>query len=128
MPNCPKCGAEMVRRKAKYGPYAGNEFYGCPNWKTSCKGVIINIDEAENDKNSPIDADKFSTQSKSSPNIKAEKKIAKTKDYSGRSLNIPAKILDIRSTEPMVMLSKNTASRLNLRHDEILSLKHKGKC
>ena len=42
-------------------------------------------------------------------------------------INIPAKILDIRSTEPMVMLSKNTASRLNLRHDEILSLKHKGK-
>ena len=26
---CPRCGAEMVRRKARKGPHAGDEFWGC---------------------------------------------------------------------------------------------------
>ena len=30
---CPKCGAEMVKRKGKYG-----EFYGCSNYPT-CRGT-----------------------------------------------------------------------------------------
>lgn len=38
---CPKCGASMVRRVAKRGANAGNEFYGCSNYpKCRC---IINI-------------------------------------------------------------------------------------
>ena len=50
MPNCPQCGSEMVKRKARRGPHAGNEFYGCPNWKTTCKGVIVNIGDDEEGK------------------------------------------------------------------------------
>ncbi|MHA2169661.1 MAG: AMP phosphorylase [Candidatus Kariarchaeaceae archaeon] len=36
------------------------------------------------------------------------------------------KILDIRSVEPMVMLSHATASRLKLRHTEVVTLKYEG--
>ena len=42
-------------------------------------------------------------------------------------ITIPSKILDIRSTEPMVMISKNTASRLKLRHDEVVTLRNENK-
>ncbi|MFT6099510.1 MAG: ssDNA-binding Zn-finger/Zn-ribbon topoisomerase 1 [Arenicella sp.] len=31
-PACPKCGSSMVKRKARKGKYAGNEFYGCPTY------------------------------------------------------------------------------------------------
>ena len=38
---CPRCGAPMVKRKAKKGANAGKEFYGCSNYpKCRC---IINI-------------------------------------------------------------------------------------
>jgi len=38
-PKCPSCGAEMVRRKAKSGQNAGNEFWGCQNYPR-CKGIM----------------------------------------------------------------------------------------
>lgn len=38
-PKCPKCGAVMVRRVAKSGANAGNEFWGCPNYP-KCKGIV----------------------------------------------------------------------------------------
>mgnify|MGYP003539540349 CR=1 FL=1 len=41
-PICPKCGVEMVRRKAAHGDRSGKEFYGCPNYP-KCK-EIKNID------------------------------------------------------------------------------------
>jgi hypothetical protein len=31
-PTCPKCGVPMVLRTARQGPYAGRQFYGCPNY------------------------------------------------------------------------------------------------
>lgn len=31
-PICPKCGVEMVKRKASQGKNAGSEFYGCTNY------------------------------------------------------------------------------------------------
>ena len=37
-PKCPSCGAEMVRRKAKSGNNAGNEFWGCSQYPR-CKGI-----------------------------------------------------------------------------------------
>jgi restriction system protein len=37
-PNCPRCGAEMVRRKARQGANAGQEFWGCPNFP-ECRGT-----------------------------------------------------------------------------------------
>jgi len=43
-PQCPKCGAAMVLRTARNGKFSGRQFYGCPNWKTTCKGIIINLD------------------------------------------------------------------------------------
>ena len=39
---CPKCGAPMVRRVAKFGERAGKAFYGCSKYP-ACKS-IINID------------------------------------------------------------------------------------
>ncbi len=43
VPVCPQCGATMVRRVAKRGANAGNEFFGCTNYP-QCK-CIINITE-----------------------------------------------------------------------------------
>jgi restriction system protein len=37
-PKCPKCSADMVRRKASKGANAGNEFWGCSTYPT-CKGT-----------------------------------------------------------------------------------------
>lgn len=44
-PKCPKCGALMTLNTARTGHFAGRKFYGCPNWKTTCKGVIVNVDQ-----------------------------------------------------------------------------------
>jgi very-short-patch-repair endonuclease len=38
-PRCPSCDGEMVRRKAKSGQNAGNEFWGCANYPR-CKGIV----------------------------------------------------------------------------------------
>jgi len=38
-PKCPSCGGEMVRRKAKSGQNAGNEFWGCSSYPR-CKGIM----------------------------------------------------------------------------------------
>lgn len=44
-PLCPRCGAPMVLRTARYGPRRGKKFWGCSTYgKTRCGG-IINIDE-----------------------------------------------------------------------------------
>lgn len=37
-PSCPTCGKTMIRRSAKRGPNAGNEFWGCSGYPT-CKGI-----------------------------------------------------------------------------------------
>lgn len=39
-PNCPKCGAGMVRRVAKRGKNAGNAFWGCSAYPR-CRGTRI---------------------------------------------------------------------------------------
>jgi len=38
-PSCPKCAAPMVRRQAKAGSNAGQEFWGCSTFP-KCRGVI----------------------------------------------------------------------------------------
>ena len=38
-PKCPKCGAEMIRRKATRGKNTGKEFYGCSKFP-KCRGII----------------------------------------------------------------------------------------
>lgn len=38
-PICPKCGANMIRRRAKSGANAGNSFWGCSNYP-KCRGII----------------------------------------------------------------------------------------
>ncbi|MBT5717705.1 MAG: DUF2726 domain-containing protein, partial [Opitutae bacterium] len=43
-PPCPQCGATMLLRTAKTGANAGNQFWGCPHWHDTCKGVIIDYD------------------------------------------------------------------------------------
>jgi len=35
---CPKCGSAMVRKMARQGPNAGNEFWGCPAY-LKCRGT-----------------------------------------------------------------------------------------
>ena len=37
-PSCPQCGSTMVRRKARKGANAGNEFWGCSRFP-ACRGV-----------------------------------------------------------------------------------------
>lgn len=38
---CPKCGGTLVKRVAKKGPYAGNEFWGCNNYP-KCNYILNN--------------------------------------------------------------------------------------
>jgi restriction system protein len=39
-PKCPRCGSEMVLRRAKTGQHAGREFWGCSMYsKTKCGGI-----------------------------------------------------------------------------------------
>jgi len=38
-PNCPKCGASMVRRVAKQGANKGQAFYGCSTYP-QCRGTL----------------------------------------------------------------------------------------
>lgn len=51
-PTCPKCGSVMILQTARKGSFSGKKFYGCPNWRTTCKGVIVNI---ENENSSQTD-------------------------------------------------------------------------
>jgi restriction system protein len=44
-PACPKCGSGMIRRKAKRGAHAGEEFWGCRTYPT-CRGVR-RLDQAQ---------------------------------------------------------------------------------
>lgn len=37
-PSCPRCGSEMVRRKARQGAKAGGEFWGCASFPR-CRGT-----------------------------------------------------------------------------------------
>ena len=39
-PVCPKCGNQMIRRTAKQGPNAGNEFWGCSTYP-KCHGIRV---------------------------------------------------------------------------------------
>lgn len=39
VPSCPNCGSEMVKRLAKRGPNAGNEFWGCFRFP-KCRGTL----------------------------------------------------------------------------------------
>ena len=36
--HCPVCHSQMIRRKARRGPRAGQEFFGCPNYP-DCRGT-----------------------------------------------------------------------------------------
>jgi len=39
-PKCPRCGNDMVLRRAKTGQHAGREFWGCSMYsKTKCGGI-----------------------------------------------------------------------------------------
>src|SRR6266446_1415503 len=39
-PKCPRCGSEMVLRRAKKGAHAGHEFWGCSMYvKAGCGGI-----------------------------------------------------------------------------------------
>lgn len=40
VPVCPKCGSQMIRRTAKQGPNAGNEFWGCRTYP-KCHGIRV---------------------------------------------------------------------------------------
>jgi restriction system protein len=39
IPSCPQCGASMVRRTARKGANAGNDFWGCSTYPR-CRGVV----------------------------------------------------------------------------------------
>ena len=39
-PKCPRCGSDMVLRRAKKGAHAGREFWGCSTYaQTNCGGI-----------------------------------------------------------------------------------------
>ena len=37
LPNCPRCGSKMIRRTARKGRNAGNDFWGCRSFP-KCRG------------------------------------------------------------------------------------------
>jgi len=37
-PHCPVCNSQMIKRKARRGTHAGQEFWGCPNYP-DCRGT-----------------------------------------------------------------------------------------
>ena len=39
IPNCPKCGKQMIKRIAKNGANAGHDFWGCSDYP-SCRGIV----------------------------------------------------------------------------------------
>ena len=40
-PACPFCDSAMIKRTARTGPYAGNQFWGCSQWSiTGCNGLV----------------------------------------------------------------------------------------
>jgi ATP-dependent helicase HepA len=45
---CPICGVAMTLRTARFGPNAGNEFWGCSNYP-NCKG-LVNLDGSTPDR------------------------------------------------------------------------------
>jgi len=53
-PTCPKCGAQMVLRVAKFGSNAGGKFWGCIKYP-KCKGILPII----GDSNSGIKSDSY---------------------------------------------------------------------
>ena len=44
-PACPACGMAMVRRMARRGSYAGEEFWGCSTYPT-CRGTAPILEQA----------------------------------------------------------------------------------
>ena len=52
VPDCPKCGQSMVRRTARRGANAGNEFWGCSEFPR-CRGIVQYQQPAE----APADKD-----------------------------------------------------------------------
>jgi len=38
-PSCPRCGSSMLKRLAKSGTNAGNEFWGCSKYP-GCRGIV----------------------------------------------------------------------------------------
>ena len=44
-PVCPLCGGKLIKRTARKGPGAGNQFYGCENYPR-CRGVM-NLEQYE---------------------------------------------------------------------------------
>lgn len=44
-PTCPTCGAAMVRRTARQGPHAGQDFWGCSTFP-ACHGTAPITDQA----------------------------------------------------------------------------------
>jgi restriction system protein len=44
-PVCPGCGGPMVRRTARRGPHAGEEFFGCERFP-ACRGTVALPEEA----------------------------------------------------------------------------------
>src|SRR5665213_1359666 len=40
-PECPACGAPMIRRTARQGSHAGSQFFGCSRFP-ACRGILSN--------------------------------------------------------------------------------------
>lgn len=89
---CPNCGALMTLRTARKGRFAGRKFYGCPNWKTSCKGVIINIGEDEEN----LDKSFFGSDKAILPvSLKARERFENYDALFFQNMAIPQELLDV---------------------------------
>ncbi len=45
-PSCPTCGSPMIRRTARRGEHAGEEFWGCSRYP-ECRGISLVGDNTE---------------------------------------------------------------------------------
>lgn len=92
----------MVLQTARKGRFAGRQFYGCPNWRTTCKGVIVNIG---NENQTQVgDDDVRETQSILTPtpvSLNARERFEGYHALFFQNMAVPKELLDASSKEEM---------------------------
>lgn len=95
-PECPKCGASMILRKARQGKNQGNYFYGCSNWP-GCNGTV-SINNQGNSKVEESNQDNISGYpNNSSVALKAREREEGYGTSFFQTIAVPKKILSIVS-------------------------------
>ena len=68
-PKCSKCGSEMELKTARRGKNSGGQFWGCPNWRTTCKGVTLPYEDSNKSSSSQGESNPSKSESLSLPTL-----------------------------------------------------------